>query len=51
MRFHFIREQFEKKTFELREVSSHDQLADIFTKPMPESRINYLTDCSNVKSI
>lgn len=50
VRYHFIREKFIKKVFNLREVSSHDQLADIFTKPMPEIRVNFLRDALNVKS-
>lgn len=50
VRYHFIREKFQMKVFNLKEVNSHDQLADIFTKPMPEIRINFLRDALNVKS-
>jgi hypothetical protein len=33
--FHFIREQVAKKLLQIRFISSKDQLADIFTKPLP----------------
>lgn len=51
VRYHYIKEKFYKKEFTLQEVSSHDQLADIFTKPMPLPRIAYLREALNVKKI
>lgn len=51
VRYHFIREKYHNKEFNLHEVSSHDQLADIFTKPMPQPRIAYLRDELNVKEL
>ena len=33
--FHFIRERVAQKLLEIRFISSKDQLADIFTKPLP----------------
>lgn len=51
VRFHFIREKFYAKQFELKQVSSHDQLADIFTKAMPEARISFLKKALNIKEI
>lgn len=38
VRYHFIREKFEKKMFLLKYVSTADQLADSFTKPLPKEK-------------
>jgi hypothetical protein len=35
VKFHFIREQVKEKKVELIHVCSDDQVADIFTKPLP----------------
>jgi hypothetical protein len=35
MKFHFMREEVKKKNVELIHVTSEDQVADIFTKPLP----------------
>jgi hypothetical protein len=35
VRFHFIREQVKKSEVRLSHVTSHEQVADIFTKPLP----------------
>jgi hypothetical protein len=34
IRFHFTREQVEMKAVELKYVSTHEQIADLFTKPL-----------------
>lgn len=49
VRYHFIREKYYNKEFSIQEVSSHDQLADIFTKPMAKPRIAFLRDALNIK--
>lgn len=49
VRYHYIREKFNEKVFDLKEVSIHDQLADIFTKPMPQPRNSFLKDALNIK--
>jgi hypothetical protein len=42
VRLHYIREQVIKKTIEINHVSSDDQLADILTKPLEETRFAHL---------
>jgi hypothetical protein len=37
--FHFVRERVAQKLLEVRFISTHDQLADGFTKPIPASQI------------
>ena len=32
--YHFVRERVAKKALEIRHISTHDQLADILTKPL-----------------
>lgn len=38
VRYHFIREKYESGMFDLKYVSSDEQLADVFTKPLPKGR-------------
>jgi hypothetical protein len=33
--FHFVREQVNQKQLQIQFISSKDQIADIFTKPLP----------------
>jgi len=40
----FIREHVQKGTIDLQFVSTDEQLADIFTKPLIEERFNYLRE-------
>lgn len=40
--FHFIREQVEEGTLKIVYVSSVDQVADIFTKPLGNDRVCFL---------
>jgi hypothetical protein len=35
--YHFIRDRVAKKEIQIRFISSQDQLADVFTKPLPTS--------------
>ena len=42
LRHHFIRDHITKKHIALQHVSSESQLADIFTKPLPDSRFSEL---------
>ncbi|GJW25702.1 hypothetical protein Tco_0039513 [Tanacetum coccineum] len=42
VRYHFIREQVENGTVELYFFRTEYQLADIFTKPLPRDRFNFL---------
>ncbi|GKE93231.1 hypothetical protein Tco_1574326, partial [Tanacetum coccineum] len=42
--YHFIKEQVENEIVELYFVQTEYQLADIFTKPLPRERFNFLID-------
>ncbi|GJT45474.1 hypothetical protein Tco_0954189 [Tanacetum coccineum] len=44
VRYHFIKEQVENGIVELYFVRTEYQLADIFTKPMPRERFNFLIE-------
>ncbi|GJU86914.1 hypothetical protein Tco_1294460 [Tanacetum coccineum] len=44
IRYHFIKEQVENRIIKLYFVRTEYQLADIFTKPLPEERFNFLID-------
>ena len=44
IRYHFIREQVLEGTIELYFVPTDQQLADIFTKPLPEATFNRLVN-------
>ena len=48
--FHFIREQVEAKELIISNVSSEDQLADIFTKALPKDHFNSIRDKLLVRS-
>lgn len=47
--FHFVREQVDSGTLHIGQVHSADQLADIFTKPLPKDRIAHLRDKLQVR--
>nr|GEW23512.1 retrovirus-related Pol polyprotein from transposon TNT 1-94 [Tanacetum cinerariifolium] len=49
--FHFIKEQVENGIVELYFVRTEYQLADIFTKPLPRERFNFLIDKLGMKSM
>lgn len=40
--YHFVRERIASKELAVRFVSSHDQLADAMTKPLPTPRFTHL---------
>lgn len=48
VRYHFIREIVEKGLIEINYVKTHDQRADILTKPLSKERFCYLRDLINV---
>ncbi|KAI3784263.1 hypothetical protein L1987_43358 [Smallanthus sonchifolius] len=44
IRYHFIRDQAEKKMIILTKVHTNEQYADLFTKPFDEARFRYLVE-------
>ncbi|GJS58520.1 retrovirus-related pol polyprotein from transposon TNT 1-94 [Tanacetum coccineum] len=51
IRYHFIKEQVENGIVKLYFVRIEYQLADIFTKPLPRERFNFLIDKIGMKSM
>ncbi|GKA25688.1 integrase, catalytic region, zinc finger, CCHC-type containing protein [Tanacetum coccineum] len=51
VRFHFIKEQVENGIVELYFVRTEYQLADIFNKPLPRERFNFLIEKLGMKSM
>nr|GEX75172.1 hypothetical protein [Tanacetum cinerariifolium] len=51
VRYYFIKEQVENGIVELYFVRTEYQLADIFTKPLPRERFNFLIDKLGMKSM
>ncbi|GJZ98630.1 hypothetical protein Tco_0671083 [Tanacetum coccineum] len=51
VRYHFIKEQVENKIVELYFVRTKYQLADIFTKPLPRERFNFLIEKLGMRSM
>ncbi|GJS60257.1 retrovirus-related pol polyprotein from transposon TNT 1-94 [Tanacetum coccineum] len=49
--YHFVKEQVENGIVELYFVRTEYQLADIFTKPLPRERFNFLIDKLGMKSM
>ena len=39
IKFHFLREQVMSKVIKLEYIGTKDQIADIFTKPLPKSQL------------
>ncbi|GKC10196.1 retrovirus-related pol polyprotein from transposon TNT 1-94 [Tanacetum coccineum] len=51
VRYHFIKEQVENGVVELYFVRTEYQLADIFTKPLPRERFNFLIEKLGMRSM
>ncbi|GJR83747.1 hypothetical protein Tco_0154532 [Tanacetum coccineum] len=51
VRYHFIEEQVENGVVELYFVRTEYQLADIFTKPLPRERFNFLIEKLGMRSM
>ncbi|GJT68210.1 hypothetical protein Tco_1193566 [Tanacetum coccineum] len=51
VRYHFIKEQVENRIVELYFVRTKYQLADIFTKPLPRERFNFLIEKLGMRSM
>jgi hypothetical protein len=46
--FHFMRERVARKLLDIWFISSQDQVADIFTKPLTEGQFNVCRDNLNL---
>ena len=42
IKYHFLREHVSEKTVKLEHIGTKDQVADIFTKPLPKETFEYL---------
>ncbi|GKB62084.1 hypothetical protein Tco_0918270 [Tanacetum coccineum] len=51
VRYHFIKEQVENRIVELYFIWTEYQLADIFTKPFPRERFNFLIEKLGMRSM
>ncbi|GKA37193.1 hypothetical protein Tco_0723758 [Tanacetum coccineum] len=51
VRYHFIKEHMENRIVELYFVQTEYQLADIFTKPLPRERFNFLIKNLGMRSM
>ncbi|GKF02417.1 hypothetical protein Tco_0029340 [Tanacetum coccineum] len=51
VRYHFIKEKVENGIMELYFVQTEYQLADIFTKPLPKERFNFLIEKPGMRSM
>ncbi|GJX83980.1 hypothetical protein Tco_0333461 [Tanacetum coccineum] len=51
VRYHFIKEQVENGIVELYFIRTEYQLADIFTKPLPRERFNFLIEKLGIRSM
>ncbi|GKE10756.1 retrovirus-related pol polyprotein from transposon TNT 1-94 [Tanacetum coccineum] len=51
VRYHFIKEQVENRIVEVYFVRTEYQLADIFTKPLPRERFNFLIEKLGMRSM
>ncbi|GJS03423.1 retrovirus-related pol polyprotein from transposon TNT 1-94 [Tanacetum coccineum] len=51
VRYHFIKEQVKNRIVELYFVRTEYQLADIFTKPLPRERFNFLIEKLGMRSM
>ncbi|GJU73973.1 hypothetical protein Tco_1265378 [Tanacetum coccineum] len=51
VRYHFIKEQVENGLVELYFIRTKYQLADIFTKPLPRERFNFLIEKLGIRSM
>ena len=48
IRYHFLRDHYEKEDIEINYVSTDFQLADIFTKPLDFNRFSFICDELNI---
>lgn len=51
LKYHFLRERVQDKEVKMEYVKSKDQLADIFTKPLPKATFEFLTSKLGVRPL
>ena len=51
IKYHFVREQVLNKTIKLEHIGTNEQVANIFTKPLPKESFEYLRQKLGVVSI
>jgi len=50
-KYHFLRDQVANKQVQVHYIPSKEQIADIFTKPLPKSQFEYLQQMLGVRSL
>ena len=50
-RFHFIRQHYEAKDIDILYIPTEKQLADPFTKPLPNPRFSTLRDAAGIVAV
>jgi hypothetical protein len=49
--YHFVRERFARKQFDIRFISTHDQIADGFTKPLSTKKLSMFWNNLNLRRL
>jgi hypothetical protein len=44
IKYHYIRDMVQRKTIHVQYLSTHEQIADIFTKPLSKTKFEYLCE-------
>jgi hypothetical protein len=44
IKYHYIRDMVHRKKLHIKYISTHEQIADIFTKPLSKTKFEYFRD-------